>query len=143
MQKRQFRIGELAKILAVERFVIRFWEKEFSLKGTRSQGGQRFYTQKDLATFSTIKKLLYEQGFTIQGARKKLKDTDNMLASHKTSFENPQAAPGPHLPEIVVEKLKNLKLSLISLQKALSDKSLEEKNQLVYTKKRQPFFTTT
>jgi len=70
MQKKQFRIGELAKKLNLERFVIRFWEKEFSIKSTRSHGGQRFYTEQDVNLFYKIKTLLYEQGFTIAGAKK-------------------------------------------------------------------------
>lgn len=72
MAKRQFRIGDLAKELKVKKFVIRFWEKEFNLKSDRSQGGQRFYTHEDLNIFLTIKDLLYNQGFTIAGAKKQL-----------------------------------------------------------------------
>lgn len=72
MTKRQFRIGDLAKELKVKKFVIRFWEKEFNLKSGRSQGGQRFYTSDDLNIFLTIKDLLYNQGFTIAGAKKQL-----------------------------------------------------------------------
>lgn len=72
MEKRKFRIGELAEHLAVERFVIRFWEKEFNVKSTRSTGGQRFYNQDDARTFAIIKDLLYNRGFTIAGARKEL-----------------------------------------------------------------------
>lgn len=72
MAKRQFRIGDLAKELKVKKFVIRFWEKEFDLKSGRSQGGQRFYTNDDLTIFLTIKDLLYNQGFTIAGAKKQL-----------------------------------------------------------------------
>lgn len=75
MQKRQFRIGELAKTLEVEQFVIRFWEKEFEVSSFRSEGGQRFYTEKDLTRFQAIKKLLYEEGFTIAGAKKQLNST--------------------------------------------------------------------
>lgn len=75
MQKRQFRIGELAKHLNVKKFVIRFWEKEFSLPAVRSGGGQRFYNEDDINSFCIIKSLLYEQGFTIAGARKYLQDT--------------------------------------------------------------------
>jgi DNA-binding transcriptional MerR regulator len=72
MNKRKFRIGELAKKLKVKKFVIRFWEKEFELESSRSDGGQRFYSQDDLKTFSTIKDLLYNQKFTITGAKKRL-----------------------------------------------------------------------
>ena len=54
MQKRQFRIGQLAHYLKVEKFVIRFWEKEFEMKSARSTGGQRFYDQKDIERFKII-----------------------------------------------------------------------------------------
>ena len=61
MQKKQFRIGELAKQIGVERFVIRFWEKEFNLKASRSTGKQRFYTEDNLKQFEKIKELLYNK----------------------------------------------------------------------------------
>jgi len=72
MGKKQFRIGDLAKELKVKKFVVRFWEKEFDLKSDRSNGGQRFYTTDDLLQFMLIKDLLYNQGFTIAGAKKQL-----------------------------------------------------------------------
>ena len=59
MQKRKFRIGELATKLNIERFVIRFWEKEFGIKTTRSTGRQRFYDENDYSKFQLIKNLLY------------------------------------------------------------------------------------
>ena len=75
MKKKKFRIGELAEKLSVERFVIRFWEKEFNLSSSRSTGGQRFYDVDDVAIFQQIKILLYKQGFTISGAKKQLQAT--------------------------------------------------------------------
>ena len=75
MNKRKFRIGDLAKEVGVKKFVIRFWEKEFDLKSDRSDGGQRFYTPDDLKTFMQIKELLYKQKFTIPGAKKQLSGT--------------------------------------------------------------------
>jgi len=100
MQKRKFRIGELAQKLELERFVVRFWEKEFSIKTKRSQGSQRFYDENDLKKFELIKQLLYEEGFTILGAKKKLKEKfasktdksekpDSIIASQKTTLEEP------------------------------------------------------
>lgn len=97
MEKRKFRIGELAKKLELERFVVRFWEKEFSIKTKRSEGSQRFYDENDLQKFELIKRLLYEEGFTILGAKKKLKEksslksekSSSILGSHKTSMEEP------------------------------------------------------
>ena len=72
MGQRQFRIGDLANELKVKKFVIRFWEQEFDLSADRSDGGHRFYTDKDLHVFRIIKDLLYNQGYTIEGARKQL-----------------------------------------------------------------------
>lgn len=93
MQKRKFRIGELAKKLGLERFVVRFWEKEFSIKTKRSEGSQRFYDENDLKKFELIKRLLYEEGFTIVGAKKKLKEkfgpkSESIIASQKTTMED-------------------------------------------------------
>jgi DNA-binding transcriptional MerR regulator len=94
MQKRKFRIGELAEKLELERFVVRFWEKEFGIKTKRSQGSQRFYDENDLKKFELIKRLLYEEGFTIVGAKKKLKEKspikgESIIASQKTTMEEP------------------------------------------------------
>lgn len=121
MQKRQFRIGDLAKQLEVEKFVIRFWEKEFAVNTTRSIGGQRFYSQHDLDTFKQIKTLLYDEGFTIAGAKKHLKSAKTMVVgSHKTTM---QSATGEEnsmpLDEVVKEQLRTLKIQLIKLHELL------------------------
>lgn len=55
MSKRQYRIGELAKALDVEKFVVRFWEKELGIKSFRSKGGQRFYEKKILKSLKQLK----------------------------------------------------------------------------------------
>ena len=87
MQKKRFRIGELADKLHVEKFVIRFWEKEFNLSAYRSNGGQRFYEEKDLQTFEQIKILLYDKKFTISGAKKYLQENE-VIVSKVTSMES-------------------------------------------------------
>ena len=109
MQKKQFRIGELAKKLNVERFVIRFWEKEFNISPQRSHGGQRFYAEKDLQTFTQIKDLLYNNGFTIQGARQQLKKSDATIifASQTSDTEFAQAST-PQFKERALEFKKKL-----------------------------------
>ena len=108
MEKRRFRIGELAQKLNLEKFVIRFWEKEFNLKPHRSDGKQRFYEEKDLEKFQQIKSLLYENGFTIAGARKQL-GSNRVMASQKTSFEE----------KIDRDELLNVKDQLIKLRELL------------------------
>ena len=116
MQKRQFRIGDLAKQLDVEKFVIRFWEKEFKLKPSRSEGGQRFYKEKDLQTFAAIKNLLYDQGFTIAGARKQL--SKNIIPSQKIS--EPQSKPEPkQIDNTLFERVNHLHKQLLQLRDLL------------------------
>ena len=116
MQRKQFRIGDLAKQLNVERFVIRFWEKEFNLRGTRSKGGQRFYEGKDLATFEYIKELLYKQGFTIAGAKQKLGTTakKDIIGSKRTTIQEHAL-----LPSDVKKQLLDIRAQLVKLQKLL------------------------
>lgn len=85
------RIGSLAKDLGVEHFVIRFWEKEFGISAQRTKGGQRFYHKKDIEKFKRIKKLLYEEGFTIAGAKKCLnpeKHLPNQITISYTQFND-------------------------------------------------------
>jgi DNA-binding transcriptional MerR regulator len=85
MEKRTFRIGELAHHLELQQFVIRFWEKEFNFKSHRSQGGQRFYTETDLQRFERIKEMLYTQGLTIAGAKKQLNEQESIFMSSSTT----------------------------------------------------------
>ena len=72
--KLYFRIGEVARLCRLPAYVLRFWETEFpQLKPVKSGTGQRMYRQRDAETALRIKKLLYEEGFTIPGARQHLK----------------------------------------------------------------------
>lgn len=73
--KNYFRIGEVSTMLGVEPYVVRYWETEFkSVRPVRTRSDQRLYRRKDVEQLLTIKKLLYEEMFTIAGARKKLAD---------------------------------------------------------------------
>jgi DNA-binding transcriptional MerR regulator len=68
-----YKIGEVSKICEVETHVLRYWETVFSrLKPVKNRAGQRIYRRTDLELVEEIKKLLYEQGFTIAGANAKL-----------------------------------------------------------------------
>jgi DNA-binding transcriptional MerR regulator len=72
--KLYFRIGEVAKLCKLPTYVLRFWESEFpQLKPVKSSTGQRMYRQRDVESVLRIKKLLYDEGFTIAGARQQLK----------------------------------------------------------------------
>jgi DNA-binding transcriptional MerR regulator len=72
--KLYYRIGEVCRITGVKAHVLRYWEQEFKLHPERFGGTQRRYRREDLETILTIKKLLYEERFTITGAKKKLQE---------------------------------------------------------------------
>lgn len=68
-----FRIGEVAGLVGVEPHVLRYWEREFkSIRPQKSTKGQRVYSRRDVETLMRVRELLYREGFTIAGARKRL-----------------------------------------------------------------------
>lgn len=68
-----YKISEASKVTGLEAYVLRYWETEFpEIAPRKSKGGQRVYEQKDIDKIIKIKKMLYEEGLTIAGARKKL-----------------------------------------------------------------------
>src|SRR6266576_1593185 len=74
-EKLYFRIGEVARLCRLPAYVLRFWETEFpQLKPVKSSTGQRMYRRRDVESVLRIKKLLYEDGFTIAGARVQLRE---------------------------------------------------------------------
>ena len=74
---RLYKIGEVCKIADVQPYVLRYWETEFSsLAPNKSGGGQRLYTRREIDVILRIKQLLYSEGFTIAGAKKKLESED-------------------------------------------------------------------
>ena len=73
--KLYYRIGEVSEIVGVEPHVLRYWETEFrSIRPQKSRKGQRIYSRKDVEKLISVKDLLYTHGFTIAGARKKLRE---------------------------------------------------------------------
>jgi DNA-binding transcriptional MerR regulator len=73
--KSLFRIGEVSRLTATKAFVLRYWETEFpTLQPVKSPSGHRLYRREDIETVFEIKRLLYDEGFTIVGARKHLAD---------------------------------------------------------------------
>ena len=72
-EKLYFRIGEVSDLIQTKTYVLRFWETEFpTLKPVKSRTGHRLYRREDVQTVLEIKRLLYEEGYTIEGARKEL-----------------------------------------------------------------------
>jgi len=89
--KLYFRIGEVSDLVGVKPYVLRYWESEFpDIKPSKSKSGQRLYKRRDVELLLRIKELLYEERFTINGARKRLKDF-----SRSEAKEISHAAPMP------------------------------------------------
>jgi DNA-binding transcriptional MerR regulator len=93
-----FRIGEVASLVGVEPHVLRYWEREFrSIRPTKSAKGQRVYSRKDVENLLRVRDLLYRDGFTIAGAKKRLQralapsdDGVTALAAQASLFAEPE-----------------------------------------------------
>jgi DNA-binding transcriptional MerR regulator len=74
--KRYFTIGEVSELCSVKPHVLRYWEQEFpQLKPVKRRGNRRYYQRQDVLLIRQIRSLLYEQGYTIGGARQRMADT--------------------------------------------------------------------
>jgi DNA-binding transcriptional MerR regulator len=86
-----FRIGDVADLAGLEAYVLRYWETEFpSLRPKKTSNGQRQYRRKDVEVVLEIKRLLYDEGYTIAGARRALKDKQKAKKAHAAA--KPRAA---------------------------------------------------
>ena len=92
-EKLYFRIGEVAQLCRLPAYVLRFWETEFpQLKPVKSSTGQRMYRRKDVENVLRIKQLLYEEGFTIAGARQQVR-SDGKGEKKQTPLPFPGRSP--------------------------------------------------
>ncbi len=90
-----FKIGEVCEITDTQPYVLRYWESEFpALAPAKNSSGQRIYRRKDIETVLRIKQLLYDEGFTIAGAKKRLESE----ASGRGNAEDPVASPPDAAP---------------------------------------------
>ena len=115
-KKLYYKIREVCEIVGVEAHVLRFWETEFSiLSPPKGKSGQRTYRPKDIELLLRIRKLLYEDGYTIAGARKKL-SAGGATVDAGDSAEGLQDSPTPIEPDrkpgLASESLKRVKTEL-------------------------------
>ena len=100
--KLYFKIGEISEITGIEPYVLRYWESEFNiLKPSRAKSKQRLYKKKDLELVLEIKKLLYEEEFTIAGAKKQLREYSSR------EYNRPQTAPPKDGDNNLLKDIKN------------------------------------
>src|SRR5512146_854304 len=91
--KRYFTIGEVSELCGVKAHVLRYWEQEFTqLKPVKRRGNRRYYQHHEVLLIRRIRELLYEEGFTISGARNRL---DNMRVTENGRVENGQHEEAP------------------------------------------------
>jgi len=92
--KNLYRIGEVSRITDTKPFVLRYWETEFPmLQPVKSPSGHRLYRRKDVNTVLLIKRLLYDEGFTIAGARRHLRDANEGPAELAPGTAEPRRNP--------------------------------------------------
>ncbi len=107
--KRYFTIGEVSELCGVKPYVLRYWEQEFTqLKPMKRRGNRRYYQHHEVLLIRRIRELLYEQGFTISGARNRLTDAAHLrvhalAASESSKFEAADDANDPFGDELVAE----------------------------------------
>lgn len=116
--KLYFKIGEVSSIIGVKPYVLRYWETEFDLlKPGKAPSRHRLYKRKDVEMLLRIKELLYSEGYTIYGARKKLKQRGkDGNGSEEQSSQIPLPLPNHAYKEV----LAKIKEDIASLQKLIS-----------------------
>jgi DNA-binding transcriptional MerR regulator len=111
--KQYFKIGEVSTLSQLEPYVLRYWETEFKMiRPVRFGSNQRMYRRKDVELIFEIKKLLYEEGFTIAGARKKLQ---------QSAKEEKEKKPLPAPASEPVQRVQNFEPLLREVRQELTD----------------------
>ena len=104
IKKIYYSIGEVATIFDVNKSLIRFWEKEFSIiKPKKNKKGNRYFTEKDIGNFKIIFHLVKERGYTLDGAKKKLRE------NKEDTIKNVEIA----------NQLKDIRAQLIAIREVL------------------------
>jgi DNA-binding transcriptional MerR regulator len=136
--KRYFTIGEVSVLCGVKPYVLRYWEQEFTqLKPVKRRGNRRYYQHHEVLLIRRIRELLYDQGFTISGARNRLAEApaQRMARSNGEAVESmsdaaddqavpvdasePAADDAMPLPEVTEVDLAQLRTELLSIRKLL------------------------
>ncbi|MEZ4371769.1 MAG: MerR family transcriptional regulator [Polyangiaceae bacterium] len=120
--KLYYRIGEVSEIVGVEPHVLRYWETEFrTIRPQKSRKGQRIYSRRDVDKLLRVKDLLYNQGYTIAGARKRLRDG---AVSAEPAVEEQAvqvAAPPPASDPGTLEQLRLIRGEVVGLLRELGE----------------------
>ncbi len=111
-----FKIGEAAEYVGVKQYVLRYWESEFDvLKPKKSKNGQRMYSQKDVETALMIRKLLYDDRFSIEGAQAAIKKLRQQVKDAEKEKPTVQSEPSESQMDFIqslVDQIRQAKLNL-------------------------------
>ena len=120
--KEYFKIGEVARLVGVESYVLRFWEGEFSreIRPERTRSNQRMYRRKDVETFLRIKRLRYEEKLELPGARDRLREEARRARSAKSSSVTVEAS-APLPPSLSPEIARQLRISIEELIRVVDE----------------------
>jgi DNA-binding transcriptional MerR regulator len=140
--KRYFTIGEVSELCGVKPYVLRYWEQEFTqLKPMKRRGNRRYYQHHEVLLVRRIRDLLYDQGFTISGARNRLSelghalrgsapangaaeleplDEDQDEADAEVQADDDAAAAAAPMPQVRELSLQRLRLELLSIRELLA-----------------------
>ena len=120
-----FKIGEVCELTDTQPYVLRYWESEFpALAPAKNNSGQRIYRRRDIETILRIKTLLYEEGFTIAGAKKKL--DQEMKEQIKAGTVTPPA-PAPRPDEPRKEQIQSIKAELQGILELIDGRESKRK----------------
>ncbi len=109
LTKLYYSIGEVAELFGVNTSLIRFWEKEFSIiQPKKNKKGNRLFTPKDVLNFNKIYNLVKVKGFTLEGAKKELKNSKKELLIEKKSENSDE--------NDIIDRLEKIKLRLLALK---------------------------
>lgn len=117
--KRYFTIGEVSDLCGVKPHVLRYWEQEFTqLKPVKRRGNRRYYQHHEVLLIRKIRELLYEQGFTISGARNRLDGADEVEATESSVQESAVNLVSVNVENISVSSIRAQIQEVIQLLRA-------------------------
>ena len=124
IKKLYYSIGEVAELTALKPYVLRYWETEFpALKPTKNRAGNRIYKDKDIKVLFHIKYLLYDQKYTIEGARNQLNSAnfDDMVDASNPNLKLKKSEPpkGEGSDDKLVNVISDLRKGLLELKEIL------------------------
>lgn len=117
--KRYFTIGEVSELCGVKPHVLRYWEQEFTqLKPVKRRGNRRYYQHHEVLLIRKIRELLYEQGFTISGARNRLDGVDEKTDKPRTNTES-TVSTSPQPQGLIAEEASKSAVDVAALREQI------------------------